>query len=114
MRQSTAATAACVVTGFETPPAIIPGVLPTVAAPAVVVPMLLHFLPRGDVASVLRRGGIANDPIAALLAAFGLEFILTTRSMLRQRPSRADYPIRCSLPAGSNGWLEYRGIWKAR
>lgn len=75
------ASAAAYFVGLDAPLAVILGALLTVTGPTVIFPMLRHIRPRGQVASILRWEGIANDPIGALLAVLVFEFVLAADSV---------------------------------
>lgn len=63
--------------GFELPIATLQGAILVVTGPTVVIPLLQHVRPSGQVSSIARWEGIINDPIGAILAVIVFEAILT-------------------------------------
>lgn len=63
---------------IELPLAILIGAILVVTGPTVILPLLRHVKPTGQVNSILKWEGIINDPIGALLAIIVFEVLLTT------------------------------------
>lgn len=70
------AAAAYLLLGLSLNLSILLGGILVVTGPTVIVPMLRHIRPRGEVGSILRWEGIVIDPIGAMLAVLLFEAIL--------------------------------------
>ncbi len=70
-----AAGAAWLILGFSGELAVLFGAILVVTGPTVVIPLLHHVRPKGQVAAVIRWEGILNDPVGALLAVLVYEAI---------------------------------------
>ena len=70
-----AAAAAHLILGLEIPLSLLLGAILVVSGPTVVLPLLRHVRPVGQVSSILRWEGIAVDPIGAMLAVIVFEAI---------------------------------------
>jgi NhaP-type Na+/H+ or K+/H+ antiporter len=64
------------VLGFDIKISILLGAILVVTGPTVIIPILRHVKPTGQVNSVLKWEGIINDPIGALLAILVFEVII--------------------------------------
>jgi NhaP-type Na+/H+ or K+/H+ antiporter len=71
----TAAVAAYLILNLEPSLALLLGAILVVSGPTVVLPLLLHVRPTGQVSSILRWEGIVVDPIGAMLAVIVFEAI---------------------------------------
>jgi NhaP-type Na+/H+ or K+/H+ antiporter len=71
----TAAAAAYLILHLELPLALLLGAILVVSGPTVVLPLLRHVRPAGQVSSILRWEGIVVDPIGAMLAVIVFEAI---------------------------------------
>ncbi len=65
--------------GLDVGLAVLLGAILVVTGPTVIVPLLRHVRPRGQLGSVVRWEGILNDPIGALLAVLVFEAVLAGR-----------------------------------
>ncbi len=70
-----AAAAAWLILGFSVELAVLFGAILVVTGPTVVIPLLHHVRPKGQIAAVIRWEGILNDPVGALLAVLVYEAI---------------------------------------
>ncbi len=70
-----AAAAAWLILGFSGELPVLFGAILVVTGPTVVIPLLHHVRPKGQVAAVIRWEGILNDPVGALLAVLVYEAI---------------------------------------
>lgn len=68
--------AAHVLLDFDIGVAILLGAVLVVTGPTVIVPLLRHVRPRGQIGPVVRWEGILNDPIGAILAVLVFEALL--------------------------------------
>lgn len=64
------------IVGFEWILAILLGAILVVTGPTVIIPLLRHVRPSGQVRTIVKWEGILNDPIGALLAVLVYEVIL--------------------------------------
>lgn len=64
------------IVGFEWILAILLGAILVVTGPTVIIPLLRHVRPSGQVRTIVKWEGILNDPIGALLAVLVYEAIL--------------------------------------
>ncbi len=64
------------IVGFEWVLAILFGAILVVTGPTVIIPLLRHVRPSGQVRTIVKWEGILNDPIGALLAVLVYEAIL--------------------------------------
>ena len=62
--------------GFDITLALLIGAILVVTGPTVVIPLLRHVRPKGQIGSVIKWEGILNDPVGALLAVLIYEAIL--------------------------------------
>ena len=62
--------------GFDFTLALLLGAILVVTGPTVVIPLLRHVRPKGQIGSVIKWEGILNDPVGALLAVLIYEAIL--------------------------------------
>ena len=62
--------------GFEWVLAILLGAILVVTGPTVIIPLLRHVRPKGQVRVIVKWEGILNDPVGALLAVLVFEAIL--------------------------------------
>ena len=65
--------AAHFVIGIDWSPAILLGAILVVSGPTVIIPLLRHVRPSGNVGSIIKWEGIINDPIGAILAVLVFE-----------------------------------------
>jgi NhaP-type Na+/H+ or K+/H+ antiporter len=72
-----AALAAVLVVGLRPAPAILLGAILVVSGPTVIIPLLRHVRPLGNIGSIVKWEGIVNDPIGAILAVLVFEVILS-------------------------------------
>ena len=56
--------------GFDFTLALLLGAILVVTGPTVVIPLLRHVRPKGQIGSVIKWEGILNDPVGALLMAW--------------------------------------------
>ncbi|MBN1151997.1 MAG: cation:proton antiporter, partial [Dehalococcoidia bacterium] len=70
-----AATAAAALFGLSLEVAMLLGAILIVTGPTVIIPLLIHIRPAGQVGAVLRWEGIINDPVGAVLAVLVFEGI---------------------------------------
>jgi NhaP-type Na+/H+ or K+/H+ antiporter len=68
--------AAWLVVGLDIRLAVLLGAILVVTGPTVVIPLLNHVRPTGQISNIIRWEGILNDPIGALLAVLVFEAIL--------------------------------------
>lgn len=68
--------AAHFIAGFEWVLAILFGAILVVTGPTVIIPLLRHVRPTGQVRAIVKWEGILNDPVGALLAVLVFEAIL--------------------------------------
>lgn len=71
-------TAAFFLLNLELPLAILLGAILVVTGPTVIVPLLRHLRPSGQVGSILKWEGIVIDPIGAVLAVLVFEVIIAS------------------------------------
>lgn len=71
-------TAAFFLLNLELPLAILLGAILVVTGPTVIVPLLRHLRPGGQVGSILKWEGIVIDPIGAVLAVLVFEVIIAS------------------------------------
>ena len=74
---SLTALAAYLVVGMQPAHAILLGAILVVSGPTVIIPLLRHVRPVGNVGSIIKWEGIVNDPIGAILAVLVFEVILS-------------------------------------
>ncbi len=74
---SLTALAAYLVVGMQPAHAILLGAILVVSGPTVIIPLLRHVRPIGNVGSIIKWEGIVNDPIGAILAVLVFEVILS-------------------------------------
>ncbi len=70
------ALAARVILGMETQLAVLVGAVLVVTGPTVILPLLRHVRPRGNIASLIKWEGILNDPVGVMLAVLVFEVIV--------------------------------------
>ncbi len=68
--------AAYLILGFDFALALLLGAILVVTGPTVVIPLLRHVRPKGQIGSIVKWEGILNDPVGALLAVLVYEAIL--------------------------------------
>ncbi len=69
--------AAYYIVHLELEPSILIGAILVVTGPTVILPLLRHVKPIGQINSILKWEGIVNDPIGALLSILVLEVIIS-------------------------------------
>ncbi len=93
-----AAMAAYLILRLDGQMSLLIGAILVVSGPTVIIPLLDHVRPKGQVSSVIRWEGILNDPVGALLAVVVYEAILA--GTLAGRPGEAGQQYLASLGVG--------------
>ncbi len=92
------ALAAYFVVGLQPAPAILLGAILVVSGPTVIIPLLRHVKPIGNIGSIVKWEGIVNDPIGAILAVLVFEVILA--GGMREGSSLAIWGVVKAVIAG--------------
>lgn len=95
---SLTALAAYFVVGLQLAPAILLGAILVVSGPTVIIPLLRHVKPIGNIGSIVKWEGIVNDPIGAILAVLVFEVILA--GGMREGSSLAIWGVVKAVIAG--------------
>ncbi len=90
--------AAYFVVGLQLAPAILLGAILVVSGPTVIIPLLRHVKPIGNIGSIVKWEGIVNDPIGAILAVLVFEVILA--GGMREGSSLAIWGVVKAVIAG--------------
>jgi len=77
-----------IVLDLEMELAILLGAILVVTGPTVILPLLRHLRPSGDVGSILKWEGIVIDPIGAILAVIVFQVIIAAEGQAPRDASR--------------------------
>ncbi|MEW5923314.1 MAG: cation:proton antiporter [Candidatus Zixiibacteriota bacterium] len=94
-----ASLAAHLVVGIQWVPAILLGAILVVSGPTVIIPLLRHIRPAGNIGSIIKWEGIINDPIGAILAV--LVFEVTIAGGFQAGTSTVVFGVIKAIVAGS-------------
>ncbi len=72
-----AALGAHVIAGVDWAPAVLLGAILVVSGPTVIIPLLRHIRPSGNVGAIVKWEGIVNDPVGAVLAVLVFEAMIS-------------------------------------